>query len=659
MNIEIYIFFLIITILINIIFILLIACFGHIFIFFIRKKTEGHWNLSRLEYLCISFTIGLSLYFAWSYIVDLLRLFNFYTIYLPILLIDLIFIFYKFKHYKFNKFIKNFNLILKKKKFEIAILTIVILLLFIKIWNGLFGGTSLLSRDPYFWTSNVLYLLDNSHLNYDWLSRATYPDGFVFYGAGNLLISMNKTIGYFFMKFGGVPTFFLYIIMMYLISRRLFKRKYFIYVCLILLVSYNYLIYRTILFLPSNIVNILIFVSIMIIFTDIPNYFLGFIIPTAFLLHPISAIFLIGGLFIFYIVKLVKNRKDIKNLFKEIIVIVSISFLLLIPFLINIYVTRNKSVFYLIEGYLEAFIPKSLNNTRVNKNLILLIIPFINFDFGGFNLFLYDNIIGIFVLLSLGGLFLGYKKQGDRLKDGYIYLKICLILLLLVFSLPYLLNIEYFINITFYNWTSVRIVETFSPQLILLSCLFLEWITEAINKIYQSLKLQYKKFIRINEKSKNTGKYLNLRNLNIMFLILIFFSAFSVYIDSTKKKFEYYYIYDHSLLENIIYVNEFVPINKKIAVYDLLYDGIDSTYNYGPYRLLYSYELCYYNETDNYTYNDLYSFCTENDIEYLILRKFKFDEINFLVDFDSSPNFIEIYPNTPGNLSRLYRFYND
>ncbi|MFX0035953.1 MAG: hypothetical protein ACFE9I_09980 [Candidatus Hermodarchaeota archaeon] len=650
MNSEIYVIFFINAILLNIIFILSIAFFGYAILFFIGRKTIKDWNLSILEYCFISFTIGLSIYLVWCYLADIFHLFNFYTIYLPIVIIDVVFILLKTKNFKFNKFIKSFKLILKKRQFGLSILIIVILLLLIKIWNALFLRASLLSRDPYSWTSNVLYLLEHSHLNYDWLSNARYPDGFVFYSAGNLLISMNKTMGYFFMKFGGVPTFFLYIIMMYIISRRVFKRKYLTYVCLILVISYNYIIYRNLIFLPSNLVNLLILVSIMIIFTDIPNYFLGFIIPTAYLLHALSAIFLITGIFIFYIVKLARNMKDIKTITKDFLIITSISFLLITPFLINIYLTRNKSIFYLIEGYLEVFSPLSLNSIKFNKFLILLFIPYFNLDFEGFTSFLFHNTIGIFLFLSIGGLIIEPKKQGSKFNDGYIYIKVCFVLLLIIFSLPYL----FIFYDDFFIWSSERIIETFSPQLILISCLFLEWIIEIFNKIYQRSKLEYKKLSKIIEVNKNTLSYLNLKRL---FLLLLFLFPFSVYLISTDKKFEHYYIYNSSLVENIIYINDNLPPNSNIMVHNLYYDDFAYTKN-EPYQLLYNFNLSYYQYTRNYTYNDFFDLCSVNNIEYVVLKKSNFNVTIFLINFNSSLNFMEIYPNTPGDIYRLYKFYN-
>ncbi|MHA1336914.1 MAG: hypothetical protein ACTSPW_14455, partial [Promethearchaeota archaeon] len=258
------VFYTFLTILYFIAFSVLITILGGIILFIILKKEKSEWDIGKLEYCLLSYAIGISIYLIISYILDIFLVFNIYFGYFLVI----------------KESIQNNN----TKIYKIILFSIVIFFIILRFFPLLALSSSLPAEDPFAWTVSIFYLLDHQHINYD-LFRSYYPCGFTFINAGTLLIAPSKTVAFFYMKFGFIPYLFLLILCLYSILIQFFKDNLeYIFFCIFLMLSYNYLLQRTIIFLPSLIVNILILISILILTTKIPNYLLGFTIPAMFLM---------------------------------------------------------------------------------------------------------------------------------------------------------------------------------------------------------------------------------------------------------------------------------------------------------------------------------------------------------------------------------------
>ncbi|MHA1253338.1 MAG: hypothetical protein ACTSRP_25400, partial [Candidatus Helarchaeota archaeon] len=563
---------------------------------------------------------------------------------------DIIYLFYSiFITKSFHFIFKN----QKSKKNGISILIIIIgiVILYYRIWYTIFKNSAYFSLDPYRWASNVFYLLDHQYLTLSFFAP-TYPQGFTFYCAGNLLlIKSNFTIEYMFMKFGFFIIFIYYIILIYIISNRIFpEHKVFSFYCILMLLAHNYLIYRTIMFLPSSIANLLILICMLILLTKVPNYLLGLIIPTIYLFHNISLFYFLLILFILYPINIIKNLKEkiiIKEILKEIIIIIFLCFILLIPYFIHAYIKFNTDLISIIKFYFHTVGILSIMEENSYKflNIYLILIDnvnqfnnFLNFKFLEY---LYKK-IEFFYIFGIFGLFINYNKKKEEFKDFILFLKIGIILILLIFCFfSFFLN-----NNNFYYYAKYRILENFSFIVIILSAIFIEWFFDKLNVRWNSslLKLKIKK---VSFKIKKCKKMYKITFQSLMFLMLCIFSFFYVI---NRERFIYHYYNSNYYNENIIYINQHIPKGSHIGVRDL--SEVNQSNN--PYFLLYNYKLFQYSAKNYLNYYKFVGFCENYNIDYVILKLTFFNESN-LVLFLNSTHFKKIY--TPLERDDIYGIY--
>ena len=184
-------------------FFVLIASLGGLILHILQKYRKSKWNLTRLEYFFISFIIGIVTYLVLSYIITFFQIFNFYTIYLPLLALFLIYILILYREKKFHNlwsWIKGFIRTNPRAFFKyILIIAIVFLMQFLIFLPIVMESIQLSYGDPYFWTKQVLYLEKYSVINYNDMGLS-YPWGFVLYCGGSLLLSPDFATTYYFMK---------------------------------------------------------------------------------------------------------------------------------------------------------------------------------------------------------------------------------------------------------------------------------------------------------------------------------------------------------------------------------------------------------------------------------------------------------------------------
>ncbi len=648
LNIFTYLLLLLFTYLIFFAFFGILAIFGYVILFFLRKKKNYAWELSKLEYIFISFALGLSLYIPFSYCLDIFNAFNFFTAYLPIVIFDTIFIIYFLsvndsKEIKV-KFKRIFNFTDKSALINLLIICLIICLLFFRLWDRVTKSSSLSSADPYTWTSVVYYIMDNHHITLSALGP-DYPPGYTFYLAGNILIFPSKTFVYFFVKFGCFPFLTLYILLMFVVAKRFFSKKYYlIFFCLISLLVSNYFLSRSLMFLPSSITGLLIFISLVLFVNKCPKYLIGIMLPSMYLLHNLTAFFFIICLIIFYLIKIisvVRIKNEFVDLLKEILKIVILTIILLIPYAIHASLKYNQNVIEIAIIIINKFAAAN-NSYAINKPPLPFLIYLNQFDYyevsiGDLRLeeLVFERTFGYFLIFSIIGLVLRSKTIDLGIKESRLMLKICFSFLILLFYAPYLLNIKSITNNYFYSFSSVRMIENFTAHIILLAGIAIDWSIETMTKIYQKIKLNHKKLNDLFNRRIFTKLKLNFK---LILISLLIFSSFYYFLSRDKVTVNYHYNY---FSENILYMCENIPDGANIAVRNFNNDSDDDSSNI-VYRLLYNYDLVYYDCPDNQTYQAFYNFCLDHDIEYVLFKRTSFNE-TFLDEFDNHSNFELIY----------------
>ena len=223
-------------------FVLLISVFGFIFFYYIRKINNKDWELNFLEKFIISFALGLSVYISFCFILDIYQFYNFFSGYYSIAIIDALFIWYliyrgELNREKISEFYYSIkNKFIAKKKETITLILILIFVFSWQIWvqwGIITKEYAIPSKDTYVWLGQSWYLLENGYI---WREHMPihYPKGYTFFLAGPELIYPNWRLAYFFMKFAGIPFFSFYILVIFILLKRIFEKNYMIFIGLLM-----------------------------------------------------------------------------------------------------------------------------------------------------------------------------------------------------------------------------------------------------------------------------------------------------------------------------------------------------------------------------------------------------------------------------------------
>lgn len=614
------------TYLIFIVFSLIISLFGGIFIYIFQKHRKEKWKLSILEYGFISYALGLLIYIFITYILSWFKIFNFFTAFLPLLIISVLFLLFLFKENKIQEVLPRIRNYITVNRNEIVkdilILAIIFIFQFLILWPKISNTSALLARDSYYWTRQIFYLNENGIVDYSEIG-SLYPWGFILFCGGNLLISNGFTTTYYFMKFACFPFLNFYILVMFSLSKRIFKKKFLIFFCLISTLSQMFFIYRIMMFLSSSIAVLLILISLIILLTETSNYFLCFIIPTIFLFNPIYAFYFILALAIFYMIRLINLKRGRILIYKEIMTITLLSIIFVIPYVFSAFLFYGKDPFNLIDSFsrffeLENFnLSTTLTEAPSSSQSRLLLLMLFNLELYEIQFLLY---VGFIFLLPIWSLFLKIKTQDERRRDFIIFLRVGFILTIFILLTPF-----FFSTIRFFRKFFIRILEAFIPFMILLSGLFFERVLSRAQKLWDNTKLKFKKI-------KNRAE--NIMNLPVLSLILMLvFSLFAYNYSRIHSGTRYYY--DDSLVKCCFYINENIEDNTDIAVYDFNESSIHSS---AIYYLLYRHDLIYYRFDGNITINEFWAFLQANTVANLIINLSYYTE-DFIDDVSSNSSF--------------------
>ena len=182
--------------------------------YFIQYHLFSSFKLKKISLTIIleSFGIGTALFIFYSYfIIDFLRSFTFFTIYLPLLIFDMINLLY-FMHKNdyftlqvLSKVITKIQKLLSNRQIKHHITILIIAFLLLLLVQGVIEThLNYPARDPYTWFEITLYLHKYGDLDYE--NYTVHGVGFAIFAAGSLLITGNFYIQYFYLKY--ISTFF-------------------------------------------------------------------------------------------------------------------------------------------------------------------------------------------------------------------------------------------------------------------------------------------------------------------------------------------------------------------------------------------------------------------------------------------------------------------
>lgn len=613
----------VLTYLIFILFFVMISILGAFIFQILKKPVKIDVKFSKPEFFFINFIIGIVIYISWGYITLFFDSFNFYSIYLPLIMISIFYALTRFRKNSYSRFFNNIKHYFKSNYkslsvnlfFLIAIVSIQLIIL----CPVLFENSALLSKDPYYWTKHVLFLNKYGYINFE-EHGSTYPFGFTLYCGGSLLISPDFLTTYSFMKFAGLPLLSIYLIILYIILKKFIRNKWIIFISLVICLSNIYFLYRVIMFLSSAISVLIILIGILILITKSSNILLGFVISGSFLFNPVYAFFLILVIGTFYGIKFVKNIHLRKVFVKKLFLIGLISSVPLIFYTLSLFLYYNSTPISVMASFLRL-----LDFTQGTQPIFTLgAIPIGEIlSINLLELIVYLIYLGIFHFLPIMSLFLKNDFDIVKEKDFNLFLKVAVLLTSIIIITTPFLNLSLFFNIFF-----MRVLEGFNPFIIIAIGLILSRVHSKLIIIGTKIEAKLLRF-----KIRNLKKFLphlSKKSVSIGVMLSISLLTYSY----AYNNFVYIYLYDDSMMDCVFYINQNFESNAIIGVHE-----INDTHT--VYDLLQNFQLVYYNQLDNWTSEEFTNFTQDKNLDALIINLGFFDE-EFIEEFYNNTSFIQV-----------------
>ncbi len=650
----------------------LISTFG--FAFFIFSNRDNIKQKLDLSLILISFSIGLSFHLVYSFIMATLKIFNFYTIYLPFIVID-IFLFYyiiKKRGLQGKKLFKNFSFInifkkIKNHLLDLIILIIIFIMLYLLQMYFIWQSVSYPACDPYFWFENIWFVHENGFLNYTLIE--TFPPGFTLFNASMILITDDYYLIYFFLKY--IPIFLagINILVLFVIARSIFKNKINVFFTLAIYLSFNYLSYRYQMLLPSTLATTLSFLFLLCLLKKNSITILetkGLILSGIFMTHHLYFLYYFILYFFYTIIILIKNlnfkRKNnvnpkyektvlIKKFFINQIYIYSIVLIMILPFLVITSIKLNSPVLnYYFSFVNPLYLFNSLNDIiKIGDFFIKIAVLLMNnFFYNGINNFIlkffergfissldifYFQTLGIGIVLIIISLFLPLNKLfkfNPKQKNMLTFIKFTLIFSILSYLFLFLL--ENYLNISLFSKLIYFISEFFKRYFELFAGLWALLFVLAFNFIFIYIKIKLKKLVKITRNKKKILRKLYSITFYTQIIILISFFYLSNF-----KRVQYFQYFSDGHTDVILFAGNYFNENPPNDGTVILLEEVEYKYNlwYTNYNLLANSKLIkiYFNFTHNLTYLMFKVYYESLNVEYTLFNINNLTE-SFVIDFE-------------------------
>ncbi len=683
--------YLLLTFLLFFIYFIVISLFGYL-ICIIFNKNYLYKKLT-LKRLLKTFAIGLSLHLIYGTIIISLRIFNFLTIYIPFIICDIglmIYIFYKksnsiknhFRMYNKRKVIS----FLKEKRSFIIIFCVVFFLLFELQLYFINHFQPYQANDPYFWFNNIWFVHKYGFLDYTVIK--SYTPGFVIFCSSMISIINNYYWFYYIFKF--LPLFLsvINILVLFVISKDIFKNKIYICFTLVMYLSFTYIFFRNNKSLPSLLATTLGFLFLLFLGkgsskdidlknSNLRNFLLlsiknkriflkGLLITGITLANPIYGLFFMIFYFLYeFFLFFTRLKTEFKpthskllltrNFFLTQLLTVLIFVILITPFIVGTSINIGRPIF---EAYLFYF-----KEIEITQNSMIQI-PL----FGGYfreigvwflyesfyryihqffsliftpkplsDFYIYTIQIGIFLLII--GIFINFNKHyrfNEKQNTLIKFFKFTFILTIVIFGLfelIYLFEIPIFYDLIkgFFYFFRIRLFELFSGYWAIIFVL-------TFNYIIISFKKKYLKLKNNKTPSKKINELFNFSHIYLIFLTMGFF-YFTNFgnIDFTRY-------FNHYQVEAISFIGNHFEENPLEDTKGILLEDLNSNSIYGLIVDV-NLEKKYYKFTIDLNYSKFNNEFNILNCEFIALNISKLNEY-FIANF--SNNFDIIYEGTYG-----------
>ncbi|MEE9378490.1 MAG: hypothetical protein V3V33_10700 [Candidatus Lokiarchaeia archaeon] len=469
---------------------------------------------------------------------------------------------------------------------SILIISISYIITFILYWNIITESIGLIRRDPYSYSENIYFLLDNGTIT-DFRLGLGYPSGYVFITSGFLLLFPDPLIVYLFIKMASLYYILLYIIISFFILKEIFKENYLIFFSLLLLSISNTFIARNIINIPSSLATIIVLISFLVLVKNYSYFLLGFNIAAIYLIHPLTLFFYLPVLIIYLSIKFfsnIKNKRLILKGFFSISCMLMVIIILLVPYMLN-YPEEIFNIYYLYENFINnAKYSNGFNQINM-KNLKIGLLQIFNFDF--MRNFINSDLLNRWDYLTNESIewfftasFLGIFVNIFNRKKKIIIFNLCVIFVLVSFFLPH------FILIGFIDDFKHRSLETFALPIIIMATFFFASILKLARQLTNYLIQKSKFYSSILHKYQPVSKILR---VDMIILLMLFTNFYFIKIE--RKDPLYYYYYDEDYVEIILYLRNniepdsiiFRPDLERAEIHSILYDMTFYDYNFSAF----------------------------------------------------------------------------
>ncbi len=623
---EILIFYLLATFFLLFIYSIIISLFGYLIITIYNR--DYLCKKLTLKRLLKTFAIGLSFHLIYGMIIISLRILNFFTIYLPFIICDIGFIVYIY--YKKSKSIRMYFRMLKKKNFilffkeNISLILIFFIVFFLLYTIQMYFINQVLpypGNDPYYWFNNIWFVHKYGFMDYDVIQ--SYPPGFVIFSSSIISFIDDYTFFYYFLKY--LPIFFsvINLLVLYVISKDLFKKKINIYFTLVMYLGFTFIFTRNNKALPSLLATTLGFLFLLFLgkgsskdmnlkissmktfmMSNIKNkkvILKGLLFTGISLAHPLYGLLYMIFYFFYEFFLFLKSTKTdsisklllIRNFFISQFLIFLIFVVMLSPYAIGTSINRGANV---IESYLFYFSDPNKTQSLFNNMASLgelfrdlgigilfksfyyyLNQFFLNLFIGTHFYSFYKETIQVGIILVMIGLFLNYKKyhyinEKQNVLINFFKFIFILVFLLLTFSQILILFACYPIYCNFLWWFydlyRLRLFELFSGYWAILFVLTFDYIIIMIKEKYLRAKknrIPTKKFIRYSK---------------ISLITVITFTSGFFYITNFGK-IEFGINFNKDQLDSILFIGNYFDENPLEDKKRILLENLDSNAIYG------------------------------------------------------------------------------
>jgi len=335
------------------------------------------------------------------------------------------------------------------------VLIIVIGLQYNMQWYIITKSRALISIDPYFNLKQIYYIIDHGTYNSKDLNLV-YPPGFLVFCAGNLLITKDFILIYFFLKFAPFHILTLYLLNIFNITLKIFKKNYLAFIsCLLVLNFYMVSFYCFNNFVAKSIGIFFLSISLIVIFEKEKKYLylLIFFVPLIFLINPIVSIFFNFLIIIYFIfITFLFNEENLFGMMKISLCIFLFTILISLPYYIYL-VSLEYNINNILSYHSYTF--SSENLSLINLSLITLIfnvridqlLKIINYYFTLY----YLNIIFItwlnFLFFSILGFFNFLKIKISNYKNIQILCQSSIVLIIFSYLIVFFYNYFYYVGI--------------------------------------------------------------------------------------------------------------------------------------------------------------------------------------------------------------------